>query len=176
MQPNRTVVVIVAAVAALGLMSACGGASYGSAQNFKNIKTGGAASIFDTGPTPSAAAAIGEGQGPTPPSHSGGSAAQQQPAQQQTTRFPIKIDSDTSSQPGFVPGQATVYKGTVIVFTNADSKPRSVVSDPSDPAQFNSGLIAPGASWTWTASVTGTFGYSDGTRPYTTGSFTVLTH
>jgi plastocyanin len=158
----------------LALLAACGGSTYGNAGNFKNIKNNGSASIFEAAPSPSSAAAIGEGQGPTPPPKVGSGSTQQQQQQRAAPQFPIKIESDTSSTPGFVPAQAQVYKGTIIVWTNTDTKPRSVVSAAADPAAFNSGLIAPGASWSWTATVNGTFGYSDGTRPYQQGSFAVI--
>ena len=165
-------------LAALTVLTACGGNNYGNSQNFSKVKGNGAASIFDQ-PSPSAAAALGEGAAPPGGSSqsSNTSNTQTQHQQQQATHFQIKIVSDTSGQSGgFSPVQSEVYKGTIIEFTNTDTKPRSVVSDSSDPAQFNSGPIAPGATWSYTAGVAGAFAFSDGTRPYARGTFTVVNH
>jgi plastocyanin len=85
--------------------------------------------------------------------------------------FSIGINGDNSGSPQFNPPAARVYTGTIIVFTNKDSVPRSVVSDNGT---FNSGPIAPGATWNYTAAIVGTFNYHDGTRPYAVAYFQVI--
>jgi hypothetical protein len=43
----------------------------------------------------------------------------------------------------------------------------------SDAGVFDSGPIAPGATWDWVAQGAGDYNYSDGTRPYAVGTIQV---
>jgi plastocyanin len=88
-------------------------------------------------------------------------------------QFGIAINGDNSGQPQFQPTPVRVYVGTIIVFTNNDSVARSVAADSG---AFNSGSIAPGKTWTYTASTIGTFDFHDGTRPYAVGTLQVVGH
>jgi plastocyanin len=171
---------LLAATLALVTATACGGSHVGGNGLFNGSNQTPGNFTFAT-PSSSAAAAIGS-QGAAPP-QSARAAATAAPIQRATQRpastpppatFQIAIDSDTSAQPGFQPPNANVYQNTVIVFTNRDSVARSVVSDAGDPASFSSGPIAPGASWSYTATTLGTYNYHDGTRPYTVASFSVV--
>jgi plastocyanin len=164
------------------LATACGGTSVGGESLFNGGKQTPGNFNF-ANPSSSAAAAIGtQGAAPTPTARQAAPTAvpatprptPRPPSTPAPMTFHIAIDSDNAAQAGFQPANANVYQGTMIVFTNHDSKPRSVVSDPGDPASFNSGLIAPGASWTYTASTLGTFDSEDGTRQYPQGAFTVV--
>jgi plastocyanin len=71
----------------------------------------------------------------------------------------------------FEPITQTAYVGSVIRWINKDSVPRSVKADSG---QFASPMIAPGASWDYTAGTVGVFDYSDDTRPYVKGQLQVL--
>jgi plastocyanin len=83
----------------------------------------------------------------------------------------ISINSDTTTGGQFQPRVAQVPSGAVVRFVNKDSVERSVVADSG---AFESGAIAPGATWDWTAGGAGTYNYSDGTRPYAVGSIEVV--
>ena len=82
----------------------------------------------------------------------------------------VSIGSDTTSGGQFQPRVAQVPSGAIVRFVNNDSVERSVVADGG---AFDSGPIAPGATWDWTAGGGGTYNYSDGTRPYAVGSIEV---
>jgi plastocyanin len=95
--------------------------------------------------------------------------APQQEEQQRAT-LDIRIAGDTERSQ-FQPSAARVFTGSVILWTNADSVARSVVSDEG---WFDSGPIPPGGTWQWVARETGRFNYSDGTRPYAVGYVEVI--
>ena len=82
----------------------------------------------------------------------------------------VSINGDAAAGGQFQPRVAQLRSGTIIRFVNKDTVERSVVSDSQ---AFDSGPIAPGASWDWTAGSPGTYNYSDGTRPYAVGSIDV---
>jgi len=148
------------------LLAGCGGSSVGSNGLFNYTPKPPGNFQFPGTPTPNAHAAIGsQGAGPT--------SAPKQTQAPRAAKFNIAIYGDTSSTPGFYPRDASIVKGTIIVFTNKDSRPRSVATDPGDPASFTSPMIAPGGTWNWTAGAPGTYNYHDGTRPYAVASFTV---
>jgi hypothetical protein len=154
---------------ALGLaLTACGGSSVGSAGLFNYTPKPPGNFAFQSSPSPNARAAIGsQGAPPT-------SAPKQTQAPPPAAKFNIAIYGDTSSTPGFYPPDANIIQGTIVVFTNKDSQPRSVATDPGDPASFSSPMIAPGGTWQWTAGTLGTYNYHDGTRPYAIASFKVV--
>ncbi len=97
----------------------------------------------------------------------------QQPAQQAQPQQPaieVAIQSDNSSS-AFDPSVVRVSKGGKVSWVNKDSVPRSVEAYSG---AFKSGPIAPGESWTWTATVSGKHSYHDGTRPYAVASLEVV--
>lgn len=57
----------------------------------------------------------------------------------------------------FSPSSKTVAKGTVVIWTNNDSYPHTVTSN--DGTSFNSGNIDAGKTFSYTASVAGTYEY-----------------
>ena len=87
-------------------------------------------------------------------------------------KFPISIESDNNA-PIFNPPLARVYQGTIMVWTNHDSVARSVVANNG---VFNSGNIAPGASYSYQVTSIGSYDYSDGTRPYAVAQVQVIAH
>ncbi|GAC1528579.1 MAG: hypothetical protein NVS3B12_00740 [Acidimicrobiales bacterium] len=94
------------------------------------------------------------------------------PAQQKAITASIKINADNSTSQ-FSPSLQSAYPGTPVQWVNTDVKPRSVVSD--DGTTFNSGPIAPGASFTWTASgAPRRINYHDGTRPYAVAAINLV--
>lgn len=106
-------------------------------------------------------------QAPNSPAPARTAAPQQTQA---ATVFHIGIYGDQSGKPGFDPTDSAVYAGTDVVFTNYDTQPRSVVAEGG---AFNSGLIAPGHSWTWVPHTPGHYNFQDGTRPYVDGQIQV---
>jgi plastocyanin len=91
-----------------------------------------------------------------------------QPAQ---TVREIHIYGDTDpGHDALEPLTQTAYVGSVIRWINNDKVARSVRADNG---QFASPMIAPGASWDYTARTAGDFDYSDDTRPYVTGKLVV---
>jgi plastocyanin len=77
--------------------------------------------------------------------------------------FVITIQGDNASGGQLTPSEATVPKGTLVRWTNADSVPRSIEAENGS---FTSPELAPGASWEYRPASPGTFEYHDGTRPY----------
>jgi plastocyanin len=83
----------------------------------------------------------------------------------------VTINNDTTAGGQFQPRVVQVPAGSKVRFINKDSIARSVVSDDG---VFDSGPIAPGATWDWTAGGAGSYNYSDGTRPYAVGTIDVV--
>lgn len=69
------------------------------------------------------------------------------------------------------PKNLTVKVGTSVTWTNNDSVPQSVTSD--SPGVFDSGLLQPGGTWSYTFSQAGTFPYHSTATKTTFGSVTV---
>ncbi len=69
------------------------------------------------------------------------------------------------------PKNLSVKVGTTVTWTNNDSVAQSVTSD--TPGQFDSGLLQPGATWSYTFSQAGTFPYHSSATKTTFGSITV---
>lgn len=80
---------------------------------------------------------------------------------------------------GFVPATLAVAKGTAVTWHNQTASPHSIGADPypshSSLPDFYSGktVIAPDASYSYTFTKTGAWGYSDYTMPTTQGTVTV---
>ena len=140
------------------LLVACGESTVGSKKLFNNLHGGGSALGNEASPSPSPASQASAG-------------SKLSVAAPQAQHFTIAINSDTSNQPQFNPPAARVYTGTIISFVNHDTVARSVVSDTG---AFDSGPIAPGATWNYTANTVGTYHYHDGTRPYAVAYFEVV--
>ena len=159
--PFRALVVAGAFLA----LTACGGNRVGSESMFNQTPRPPGNFSFES-PTPSPSKHV---VGPTARTTSGPKATAAAPL----PTFQIGIYGDSTSTPGFSPGDANIYANTIVVWTNHDSKPRSVISDAGDPASFSSPSIPPGGTFKYTVKAVGKYSYHDGTRPYDLGSFTV---
>jgi plastocyanin len=158
----------------------CGGQQVGNQSLFSSATGSGAALGADT-PTPAPTTTTAVTSHATTPPIAGTAAtaapratATPKPAASQApaAHLAIAVNGDNSGKTQFDPSVANVYPGTQLTWTNADTVTRSVVSDTA--GQFSSGPIAPGASWSYTATAAGTYNYHDGTRPYAVASFTVV--
>lgn len=69
------------------------------------------------------------------------------------------------------PKNLTIKVGTTLTWTNNDSVPQSVISDA--PGLFDSGLVQPGGTFSYTFSQAGTFPYHSTATTTTFGSITV---
>lgn len=79
---------------------------------------------------------------------------------------------------GFSPATVTVSPGTVVTFVNTDTKPHWVASDPHPvhtglPGFDAKSALAPGASYSFTFTTAGTYGYHDHLNPSTRGQVVV---
>ncbi|HZQ87587.1 MAG TPA: hypothetical protein VFA83_22265 [Acidimicrobiales bacterium] len=171
---SRKVVVIVAVGMLASLAGACGGNNKVGNKSLVNFKDQaqqrlGATTTTAGGPVTTAAGGGGHlGIGASTTTTVAPRAATTVP---QAQAFEIDINGDNSGTTQFDPPAARVYAGTTVKFTNKDTVARSVESDTG---AFNSGPIAPNASWSYKAATAGQFNYHDGTRPYAVGSFEVV--
>jgi plastocyanin len=172
----KAVLRVASAALLLTALVGCGGQQVGNQSLFSSATGSGQALGGDT-PTPApTSTAVVTSHATTPPVASTAPRATATPkpaaSQAPAAHLAVAVNSDSSGKTQFDPSVANVYPGTQITWTNADTVTRSVVSDTA--GQFNSGPIAPGASWSFTATAVGTFNYHDGTRPYAVASFTVV--
>lgn len=92
------------------------------------------------------------------------------PPEQQEVSIEVLIQEDSSGQ-AFKDRIVAIRVGGKVRFKNTTSIDRSVIADNG---AFDSGPIAPGAVWIWTAEQPGTYNYTDGTRPYAVGTIDVV--
>lgn len=85
---------------------------------------------------------------------------------------PAPVSSISIVNGKFRPKNATVKLGATVTWTNNSDKPESVTSD--SPGLFDSGPLAPGATWQYTFSKAGTFPYHSTGTSQTYGSVTVV--
>jgi plastocyanin len=158
--------IVVAAVVCVVLAGGCSSKNQVGSNKILNFKEKTSTDLNAKSPAPKAA--------PAP------AAAAKQPVRTAAPRptaaaaaptFVVTINSDAVAPNQFQPNHAQVRVGTVVKWTNRDTKPRSVVADGG---AFRSPSIAPGSSWSYTASRVGSFAYHDGTRPYAVGSLQVV--
>jgi len=86
-----------------------------------------------------------------------------------TTTQPVAVASVSITKDGFVPATIQIKKGSQVTWTNNDTNPHRVVTDPH-PAHTNlkgldSDPLATGESFTFTFEKTGTYGYHDEMNP-----------
>jgi plastocyanin len=72
---------------------------------------------------------------------------------------------------GYDPYVIRVFVGGVISVTNRSQKAASVTADQGE---FDSGMIAPGDTWTYKPAKAGKFNFHDEARPYVVGTLEVL--
>jgi hypothetical protein len=82
--------------------------------------------------------------------------------------FAVKI---ISGGQGYDPFSFIVRKGTRVSVQNADSQARTFTSD--EPGAFDSGMLAPGATFVYVAERAGKFNFHDETRPFGVGQMEV---
>ena len=104
----------------------------------------------------------------------GGSSASGTPAASSTSAAkppsaPVSAISIKSSK--YHPKNVTVKVGSTLTWTNNDDVPQSVTSDA--PGLFDSGPLAPGATWKYTFASTGVFPYHSTAKDGVFGSVTV---
>ncbi|MFZ1041828.1 MAG: cupredoxin domain-containing protein [Anaerolineales bacterium] len=120
----------------------------------------------------------------TPPSPSGSSTPESTPSSSisltpgsisssQTPAITVAHgNSVTITSAGTQPNVLKLNKGKAVTWTNNDSVPESVTSDTA--GLFDSGLISPGAKYTYTFAQAGTFKYHSTTNPNLFGAVVVL--
>jgi plastocyanin len=88
-----------------------------------------------------------------------------------THTAPSNISTISINNGKFRPKNVTVKVGTALTWTNNDSSPQSVTSDA--PGVFDSGSLAPGATFSYTFSASGVFPYHSTGVSGSYGSVTV---
>jgi plastocyanin len=84
----------------------------------------------------------------------------------------VEIVSDPSNPAGFfAPTSLTIQVGHPVTFSNNDTNPHSVIADNG---AFNSGVLTPGETFTWTPKKIGRIGFSDYLVPSMHGSLEVV--
>ena len=99
---------------------------------------------------------------------SGGGQGQSQAT---TTTAPTRTADIAVTASGYEPPVLRVYLGTDVIFTNRDSEPRGATADNG---AFDTGLLSPGQTFTFTPTVAGKVNYSDPSRPFVTGTLEVV--
>jgi plastocyanin len=70
---------------------------------------------------------------------------------------------------GFTPNPISISTGSTVTWTNNDNAPHGIVDD----GVFNSGTIAPGATYSYMFPSAGTFTYHDASNPNVVGTVNV---
>lgn len=166
--------VLTAVLLLAGALAGCSNdTTVGSSSNVDKVKDKGQGRVggFDTPTaTPSAVRSTKPAQATKAPVATRPPTAPRTTAPRQTQQaavFRVKI---VSAAQGFDPVSFRVIRGTHVVVTNTDKTAHTFTSDTG---KFDSKSIAPGASWTYVASVSGVFPFHDETRPFATGQMTV---
>lgn len=73
----------------------------------------------------------------------------------------------------FKPADLTVKVGTEVTWTNNDPMAHTATSLPGAPAAFDSGVVAPGGTFSFTFTVVGTYPYYCKIHPFMLGNVTV---
>ncbi len=84
---------------------------------------------------------------------------------------PATGDSVTFTGGAFQPASLKVKVGTTVTWTNSDTATQSVTSDTAN--LFDSGVLNPGATYTFTFTQAGTFTYHSINAPTATGTIVV---
>jgi len=73
----------------------------------------------------------------------------------------------------FAPADITISAGTTVTWTNNDSVAHTVTSASGAPVAFNSGIMNPGGTYSYTFTVAGTYAYYCQIHPFMLGNVTV---
>ncbi|MEO6203784.1 MAG: hypothetical protein ABIO67_00135 [Mycobacteriales bacterium] len=154
---------LVLALAGAVLLAGCGGGA-ATGSGVDTNATGGPGNLFASSAPPTKKTVTPKAVAPKPVAPKP-VAPKPQPSQKapEAPAFKVTINGDKSGKPLFDQPQVAVYSGTKVTWTNADSKPRGVQAQNG---AFESGPIAPGASYIWIAGAAGMYAYNDSTRPY----------
>lgn len=161
---------VVAFVAAVSVVAACGGGSSvgdQSALEFDQKAQGEALGATSSTAKKAAVSTSSTSAGPSGTTQATSSATTAPPEKQQVT-LDVSIND---ASPYFEPSHTVVRVGSKVRFTNKGTNTYSVVSDTGE---FESGPIAPGSAWIFQATTLGRFNYSDGGRPFAVGSIEVV--
>ena len=148
MHRKITLLAVSAALLGAGVVSGCGG---------------------DDEPSPAAAS--------TPAQHESATHEQSKPAEKKKQReaaskpAAAKPVSASISNFAFAPQEIEVAVGQEITWTNEDSAPHTVTA--TSGAEFDSGTMEQGATYTWKATKAGTVEYFCAIHPSMTGTITV---
>ena len=74
---------------------------------------------------------------------------------------------------GFSPASITIKVGTAVVWTNSTGAPHTSSSDAGSAVTWDSGLINPGGTFSFTFTQVGTFHYHCNVHPYMHGTIVV---
>lgn len=73
----------------------------------------------------------------------------------------------------FNPASITIKVGTAVVWTNSTGVAHTATSDPSSAVSWDSGLVSPGSTFTFTFTRPGTYTYHCNVHPSMTGTIVV---
>ena len=79
----------------------------------------------------------------------------------------------TISNFAFSPASVTITVGTTVEWVNKDSTMHTTTSDSGDPASWDSGPLATNATFSFTFTTAGTYGYHCAIHPFMTGTIVV---
>jgi plastocyanin len=85
----------------------------------------------------------------------------------------VNIIGGYSAQFSFSPATTTIKVGMTVVWTNASSTPHTSTSDAGSAVTWDSGLISPGATFSFTFTRAGTFTYHCNVHAYMHGTIVV---
>ena len=92
-----------------------------------------------------------------------------EPASPKATPQVVTVASVSITKNGFVPATIQIKKGSQVTWTNNDTSPHQVITDPHPSHTNLKGLdsdpLAAGESFTFTFEKTGTYGYHDEMNP-----------
>jgi plastocyanin len=87
----------------------------------------------------------------------------------------VHIAGNYYGQFSFNPATTTIKVGMTVVWTNDTGTPHTSTSDAGSAVTWNSGLINPGSSFSFTFTQTGTFAYHCNVHAYMHGTIVVTT-
>jgi hypothetical protein len=87
------------------------------------------------------------------------------PVETNTVAPPVGKNDISIYRQVIYPHSVTISQGTIVIRTNRDSLPRSIISTGGAPVSFNSGLMNPGATFGYTFTRPGLYQYQTGLPP-----------
>lgn len=166
---SRRIAGLLAAFLIAGGASACSNSSKVGNDKTLAFKEKAGGRVGDVATTTTAAPAAATTAPPTTkaPPTTAKPAVTTAPPTTQAASAPVTIQI-TSQR--YEPFAFSVKVGTTLKVVNNDSQPRTFTADGG---QFDSGQLAPGATWTYQTAAAGKFNFHDETRPYVVGQMEV---